>query len=74
MSRDAMPHVKQTLSPEQRRSLLEQLKNRPHVAGDVQASGRSHLLFAPVDPTKASPQAVLAAVRERGYDARLVEL
>jgi hypothetical protein len=68
-----MLRIKQTLSSEQRRSLLEHLEDRLHVAGDVRASGKPHLLFVPVDPAKASPHAVLAAVREQGYDARLVD-
>ncbi len=74
MSSDVMLHIKQTLSAEQRRSLLEHLEDRLHVGGDVHASGKPHPLFLPVDPAKASPHRVLAAVRERGYDARLVDL
>jgi hypothetical protein len=74
MSGDVMLHIKQALNAGQRQSLLEHLKNSLHVAGDVHASRKPHLLFVPVDPTKASPHSVLAAVRERGYDARLVDL
>jgi hypothetical protein len=74
MSSDVMLHFKQTLSSEQRRSLLEYLKDRLRIAGDVHESGKPHLLFVPVDPATASPHRVLAAVRERGYDARLVDL
>ena len=74
MSSDVMLHIKQPLSAEQRRSLLEHLEDRLHVAGDVHASRKPHLLLVPVDPAKASPHSVLAAVRERGYDARLVDL
>jgi hypothetical protein len=74
MPGDVMLYVKQTLNAEQRKSLLKHLEDRLHVAGDVHTSGKPHLLFAPVDPVKASPHAVLGAVRERGYDARLVDL
>lgn len=74
MSSDVMLHIKQTLSAEQRRSLLEHLKDRLRIAGDVHTSGKPHLLFVPVDPAKAPPHSVLAAVREHGYDARLVDL
>ena len=74
MSGDVMLHIKQALSAGQRQSLLEHLKNRLDVAGDVHASRKPHLLFVPVDPAKATPHSVLAAVREQGYDARLVDL
>jgi hypothetical protein len=74
MSSDAMLHIKQTLNAEQRQSLLEHLKDRLRIAGDVHASAKPHLLFVPVDPVKASLHTVLVAVRERGYDARLVDL
>ena len=74
MSGDVMLQIKQTRNAEQHRSLLEHLEDRLHIAGDVHASGRPRLPFVRVDPARASPQAVLAAVRERGYDARLVDL
>ena len=74
MPSDVMLHIKQTLNAEQRRSLIEHLKDRLRIADDVHVSGKSHLQFVPVDLAKASQHAVPAAVRGRGYDARLVEL
>jgi hypothetical protein len=74
MSGDVVLHSKQALNAGQRQSLLEHLEDCLHVAGDVHASRKPHLLFVPVDPAKAAPHSVLAAVRERGYDARLVDL
>ena len=74
MSGDVMLHIKQALNAGQRQSLLKHLENRLRIAGDVHPSGKPHLLFVPVDPAKAPPHSVLAAVRERGYDARLVDL
>jgi hypothetical protein len=74
MSGDVMLHVKQTLDAEQRRSLLAYLNDRLGTARDAHDSVKPHLLFVSIDPAKAPPHAVLDAVRQRGYDARLVDL
>jgi hypothetical protein len=74
MPRDFMLHIKQPLGPEDRLALLAHLEERLQAGGEVHDSGKPHLLFVPADPWKASPRAVLGAVRERGYDARWVDL
>ena len=74
MSGDVMLHVKQTLDAEQRRSLVAYLDDRLGIGWDAHDSIKPHLLFVSTDPEKAPPHAVLDAVRQCGYDARLVDL
>lgn len=71
---DVMLHLKQPLDPEQRRSLLVGVRDRLGIVGDAHHSGKPHLLFVPVDARLAPPHAVLALVREQGYEATLVDL
>ena len=74
MLRDLMLHTREALDARQRRALLDHLADQLQVGADVHESGKPHLLFVATDPARVPPHRVLAAVRGRGYDARLVDL
>jgi hypothetical protein len=74
MSRDLMLHLSEGLDEGERRRLLAYLDDRLGGGVDALDSRKPHLLFVPTDPEKAPPHAVLEAVRQRGYHARLVDL
>ncbi len=74
MSSDLMLHIQETLTEDERGALLAHLERRLGVGSASHRSGKPHLLFCAADPDKAPPHRLLAAVREQGYHARLVDL
>ncbi|NEV64042.1 hypothetical protein [Thiorhodococcus minor] len=74
MSRDVMLHIEELLDSEARQALLDHLEQRLGLEAPPHASDKPHLLFCAADPQKAPRHLVLKAVKEQGYQARLVDL
>jgi hypothetical protein len=74
MSREVLLHTKDVLDPVARACLSNDLASRFGRSAKLRASLKPHLLFVSVDSRDAPPNALLAAMREFGVDARLVDL
>lgn len=74
MSREVLLHTKDALGPVARASLSNDLVSRFGRSAELRESLKPHLLFVSADPRDAPPHALLAAIRELGVDARLVDL
>jgi len=73
MQSDLLIHTRQILDDNQRGSLYAHLDQQLGLDGNVHRYTKPHLLFMPTNLLH-SPQAILQAVKEQCYDARLVDL
>jgi len=74
MPRDVMLHIDERLDADAQRRLIALLAERFGITTDIHNSTKPHLLFFSTHPEHAPPHLILAAVRELGYHAQLVDL
>jgi hypothetical protein len=74
MPRDVMLHIDERLDADAQHRLIVLLAKRFGITTDVHNTTKPHLLFFSTHPDHAPPQRILAAVREQGYHAQMVDL
>jgi hypothetical protein len=74
MPSDVMLHFKEALDAKTRQQLVTTLAERLGVSAEAHQSAKPHLMFFPADPVRSPPNRILAAVREQGYQAQIVDL
>lgn len=74
MPSDVMLHFKEALDAKTKQQLVTTLAERLGVSAEAHQSAKPHLMFLPADPVRSPPHRILAAVREQGYQAQLVDL
>ena len=74
MPSDVMLHFKEALDAETKQRLVTSLAERLGVSTEAHHSAKPHLMFFPTDPVRSPPHRILAAVREQGYQAQIVDL
>ncbi|NEV60671.1 hypothetical protein [Thiorhodococcus minor] len=74
MPSDVMLHFKEALDAKTKKQLVTTLAERLGVSTEAHQSAKPHLMFFPTDPVRSPPHRILAAVREQGYQAQIVDL
>lgn len=69
---DVVVHVEERLGNEAQQALEERLRQREGVIAPRFSEGRPHLLVVAYNPARIGSAALLKAVRDEGYQARLV--